>query len=227
MYKRYMSLIILALLVISAIGCGIKNVTPNKPVPPLGDYNTVVIAPYAFKKPSTQYKDFPTILSYGIGTRVSVRFPDKTWIYDQSKDMNPVTKKMQELKITPNDVYQNPEAAAKLAEAFNADLVICAIMEEPKLSKEESSKRRYDMSESTPTGAAAYYTVYQSVILKTDVKVLDPKAKSTLWGGRMIGYKKYETMFRTGNPPKYVEDSVMLADIRKAYADELNKKLYP
>jgi hypothetical protein len=227
MCKRYMAFIIAAIFVISAIGCGFKNVIPNKAVPPLDGYKTIVIAPYAYKKASTQYKDFPTILSYGVGTKLSVRFPDKTWIYDQSQDLNPVTKKLQELKLSSNDVYLNPEAAAKLAEAFNADMVIAGIMDEPKFTKEESSKKRFDMSESTPTGAAAYYTVYQSIILKTDAKVIDPKTKSVLWGGRLLGYKKYETLFRTGNPPKFIEETTMMADVRKAYSDEVTKKLYP
>ncbi len=227
MCKRYLALIIVILIATPIIGCGLKNIMPNKAVPPLESYNTVVIAPFAFKKAATKYNDFPTLLSYGIGTKLSVRFQEKTWIYNQSQDLSPVTNKLKELNLSSSDIYNNPEAAAKLAEAFNADLVVTGIIEEPKITKEESSKVRYDMSQSGPTGAARYYTIYQTVLLKSDLKVIEPKAKSALWNGRLVGYKKYETKYLTGNNPIIVEDATMLADIRKAYSEEVSKKLYP
>ena len=78
------------------MGCGIKNVFFSKGVPPLEGYSTVVLVPFDFEKPSEEYEKLPTMVSYGIGTKLSVRYQEKNWSYDQSQEMTPVSDKLKE-----------------------------------------------------------------------------------------------------------------------------------
>jgi hypothetical protein len=227
MCRKHLALIFAVLLMIPLIGCGIKNVLPSKEVPPLEGYSTVVLVPFDVKNPSGQHEKLPTMLSYSIGTKLEVRHQDNNWLFDKSQEITPVSNKMKELNITPADVYQDPQAAAKLAEAFQADLVITGQMEEPRFTKEASGKIEYDMSESTVTGAARYYSVHQTAILKVDARVTDAGASQMIWDGRIIGYKKYKTRYRTGNPELSQSEESMLADVRKDFVSKFAEKLYP
>lgn len=227
MYRKYLALIFLALFVIPLLGCGIKNALGGKEVPPLEGYSKIVVVPFGFKKPAQQFKEYPTMLSYAIGTKLTVRFQDKTWYFDQSQDMSPVSDKLKELNLSPKDVYQNPQAAMKLAEAFQADLVIAGQMAEPKLTKEETGKVIEDKSKVSGTGAARYHTVIQRALLKTEVKVIDTKSREQIWDGRITAYKIYELKHLTENPPIYERDETMLADLRKEYANNISSRLYP
>ena len=227
MCRKHLALIFAVLLMIPLIGCGIKNILPSKEVPPLEGYSTVVLVPFDVKSPSRQYEKLPTMMSYSIGTKLSVRYQDIKWFFDQSQEVTPVSDKMKELNIMPADVYQDPQAAAKLAEALQADLVIIGQMEEPKFTREASGKIEYEMSEATRTGAARYYAVYQTAILKTYTKIIDAKAGQMIWDGIIIGYKKYKTRYRTGNPELSQSEETMLADVRKDFVDKFAEKLYP
>jgi hypothetical protein len=227
MRKKHLTLIFSILLMISLVGCGIKNVLPSKQVPPLEGYSTVVLVPFDVKKPTGQYEELPTMLSYGIGTISSVRYQDINFIHDQSREITPVSDKMKELNISPGDVYQDPQAAAKLAEAFQADLIIFGQMEEPKFTREESGKIEEDKTKVTVTGSARFYAIYQTAILKADLGMMDVKANKLIWDGRIIGYQKYKTMYRTGNPQKSQREEKMLADVRKDFVQKVVDKLYP
>lgn len=227
MRKKHLTLIFSILFIIPLVGCGIKNVLPSKPVPPLEGYSTVVLVPFDVKKPSGQYAELPTMLSYGIGTKSNVRHQDINLIYDQSREITPVRDKMKELNISSGDIYQDPQAAAKLAESFQADLIIFGQMEEPKFTKEESGKIEEDKTVATVTGSARFYAIYQTAILKADLGVMDVKANQVIWDGRIIGYQKYKTRYRTGNPQKFQRDETMMADVRKDFVAKVVDKLYP
>lgn len=227
MRKKHLTLVFLILLMIPLVGCGIKNVLPSKEVPPLEGYSTVVLVPFDVKKPTGQYEELPTMLSYGIGTKSSVRYQDVNFIHDQSREITPVSDKMKELNISPGDVYQDPQAAAKLAEAFQADLIIFGQMEEPKFTREESGKIEEDKTKVTVTGSARFYAIYQTAILKADLGMIDVKANKLIWDGRIIGYQKYKTMYRTGNPQKSQREETMLADVRRDFVQKVVDKLYP
>jgi hypothetical protein len=226
MCRKYVILILAILPMIVLAGCGFKNVLPSKEVPPLEGYSTIVLVPFDIKNPSEQYAKLPALLSYGIGTKLSVRYQDRNWVYDQSQEIAPVSNKLKELNLSPADIYLDPQAAAKLAESLQADLVIAGLMEEPKFTKEESGKMEYEMSEMTPTGTARYYAIFQTAILKADLKLVT-KAPEGIWDGRIIGYKKYKTRYRTGAPQKSQREETMLSDVRKDFVEKFVEKLYP
>ena len=70
MFRKYLVSILVILLIIPLMGCGIKNAFFKKKVPPLGEYSTVVFAPFEFAETSPQYGELPTMISYGIGTKL-------------------------------------------------------------------------------------------------------------------------------------------------------------
>jgi hypothetical protein len=227
MLKRCLAMIFVATLAISFVGCGIQNALGGKPVPPLGGYSKGVIIPFEIKKPTGQYADLPTLLAYGAGTKFSIKLKDKSWEYDQSRDMKPVTSKMSELGISQNGIFQNTEAAVKLGKAFDADIVVVGLITEPKFTIERSGKITEDMSKKTKSGAARYYTVTQKALLRVSLKIIEVKSSDVIWTGDILGYKTYQTQYLTGESEKSQREETMYADIRKTWVDNFVTKLYP
>ena len=227
MWRKRLAVIFATVLLIALVGCGYKNLFTGKDVPPLEGYSTVILTPLDIKKPSGQYEGLPTMLSYSIGTKLSVRLQDNNWLFDQSEKITPVSDKLKELNLSLDGLYQDPQAAAKLAESLQGDLVITGKMEEPRFDKEESGKIVEDRSEMTQTGTARYYMVLQTAILKADLRIVDVKSTQTIWEGRIVGYKKYETLYRTGAPKKSQREETMLADVRRDFVQKFVDTLYP
>jgi len=226
MLKRCLAVIFVATLAISLVGCGIGSVFGGKPVPPLSGYSKVVIAPFEIKKPTGQYTELPTMLTYGAGTKLGIRFKDKGWDFDQSRDMKPITSKMKELGISQNGLFQNTEEAVKIGKAFGADLVILGMATEPKYSIERSGKISEDKSKASRIGTR-YYTVYQKALLRVNVKIVEVNSSKVIWAGDILGYKTYETKYLTGVTEKTQREETMYADIRKTWVDNFVAKLYP
>ena len=227
MCRKHLALIFATIFLISVIGCGLKNVLPSKDVPPLEGYSTVVLVPLSVENPSAEYENLPTLLSYSIGTKLDVRYQDRNWFFDQSKAIAPVSAKLKELNISSSEIYQNPQTAAKLAEALQADIVIAGQLYEPKFTNEESGKIEYEMSQMTAMGASRFYAIFQTAILKADLIVIEAKTNEVIWDGRIVGYKKYKTRYRTGAPKKQQRVETMLADVRKDFVENFVNKLYP
>lgn len=227
MRRKHLILAFTVLLVFALMGCGVKQLLPGKKMPSLDGYSTVVILPFDFAKPSEGYPELPVRISYAMGTKLKARHEDKVWIYDQSLEVEPVSDKLAELGISAQDIFRDPSAAAKLAEAFQADLVIAGQLDEPDFTIDESGKVKYAMNEMTPTGSARYYTIHQTATLPAKIKVIDAKANHTIWDGLVIGYKKYATDYRTGSPKKSQREEKMLADTRRDLVEKSVQKLFP
>ncbi len=227
MGKRHLVMIITALLMIPLFGCGLENILPGKEVPPLDSYSTIVLVSAGADVPSGKYPDLPVMLSYGIGTTLELRNQDATWIYDKSKEVTPVGDKIKELNVTAKGVFGDPTTAAKLAEALQADLVIVwKLVEEPRYTKEESGRITEDRTKVGRMGAARYYTVHQSALLKAEAKIVT-KTGEMIWDGRTVGYKKYETRYLTEAPPVYQREETMYSDLRKDFVQQFVDKVYP
>jgi hypothetical protein len=226
MLKRCLAVIFVATLAISLVGCGIMSVFGGKPVPPLSGYSKVVIAPFEIKKPTGQYTELPTMMTYGAGTKLGIKFKDKSWDFDQSRDMKPITSKMKELGISQNGLFQNTEAAVKIGKAYGADIVILGMATEPKYSIERSGKITEDKSKATRTGSR-FYTVYQKALLRVSIKIVEVNSSKVIWSGDILGYKTYETLYHTGESEKTQREETMFADIRREWVDNFVAKLYP
>lgn len=227
MFRRCLVLTIITAIVIPLAGCGAMRFFTGKDVPPLEGYSNVVIASFDIKKPSGKYNSLPIMLSYGIGTRLSLRYRDKGWEFDKSQEVTPIKDKMKELNISSKALYENPQDAVELGQATGADLVVFGQIEEPKFTLERSGKIEYDMSDVSVTGAGRYYAIYQTAKLKAYVKVVDVKSEEVIWNGEIYGYRKYKTRYRTGQAEKMQREETMLADIRKDLVDSISDKLYP
>jgi len=227
MCRKHLILVFTAFLIITLTGCGIKQLLPSKKVPPLDSYSTVVILPFEFEKPSAEHETMPTLISYSIGTKLKVRRAEKSWVYDQSQEIRPVSDKLAELNILAKDIFEDPLVAAKVAEAFQADLVITGRLEEPKLTRDDSGQVTYDMKDVSVRGSARYYTVHQTATLPVKIKILDIKENQVIWDGTVIGFRRYATRYRTGSGVKFQRDETMLADVRKELVATFVGKLYP
>jgi len=227
MHKNHLALIFTAFIMIPLFGCGLENFLPGKEVPSLDSYSTIVLVSAGADQRSGKYPDLPVMLSYGIGTTLELRREDATWVYDKSQEVAPVTDKMKELNITAKSVFTDPETAAKLAEALQADLVIAwKLTEEPRYTQEESGRITEDRTKVGRTGAARYYTVHQTALLKADAKIVT-KTGEMIWNGKTIGYKKYETRHLTEAPPTYQREETMSSDLRKDFVQQFLDKIYP
>jgi hypothetical protein len=232
MCRKYLILIFAVLIIIPLMGCGLENVMPSKEIPPLEGYTTILIVPFEVTTTGSYAEELPInnlpiMVSYGIGNKLEVRHSDRKWIYDKSSGVSPVRDKMKELNISSSAVYQDPATAAKLAKAFQADLVIVGEMKAPEFTEEESGKMKYAMDEMTPTGTARYYTVHQKAILPANLKMIEVESAQQIWDGIVTGYIKYETDYRTGSPKKTVRESKMFSDVRKDLVNKISDKIFP
>lgn len=226
---RSKSLIILPLLlaiILLVNGCGIKNAMSAKDVPSLKGYSRIAII-FFNEKNTNKYDDLPMLFSYTTGTKISIKCQDKDWIFDQSENNCPIGERFKNLGIDPREVCQNYEFAKILSQALEVDLIIAGCLGEPSFTEERSGKIEYDMSKVDVTGAARYYAVYQAALLKADFKIIDPMIGQPIWDGRITGYKKYKTLYRTGNPPEFVREVTMLNDIRMDLIQNFINLLYP
>ncbi len=221
--KNIIIAFILAVITIS--GCG--SLFSSKPVPPLEGYSKIVIAPFNIKKPTGKFTDLPTMLSYGMGTKIGIRFRDKELFYDQSNEVTPVSDKIKELNLSKASIFENDNNAIKLGKAFGADLIITGLMNEPRYTIERSGKMEYDMKDVSNIGAARYYTVGQTATLRAKVKIIDVNSEKVIWSGDIVGFKRYKTRYRTGESEKTVREETMFADVRKDFVDNAVAKLYP
>jgi len=227
MYKRTLILLPVFLVVsLFLASCGYKNVVPIKEVPKLTSYSKIVLV-FFNKKDSQKYQDLPILTSYTTGTNLSVKCKEKEWLYDQSKRVCPVNDELKELGINPYDICQSHSLATKLSESTGVELVVIGQMEEPKFTEDRSGKIEYDMSTVDVTGAARYYAIYQTAILKTDFELIDAKSGQLIWDGRVIGYKKYKTRYRTGSPPAFQREETMLNDVRMDLIKRFVDIIYP
>lgn len=224
MCRKGLILVFAVMLLIAVLACGIGNILPSKEMPSLEGYPRVVLVFFNIKS-SEECKGLPTMVSYSVGTKLSIRCKDKNWFFDQSERVKPVSDRLEELGICACDIYRDFQMAARLAEALQADLIIVGQIEEPRFTKEESGKIEYDMSEVSAAGTRRYYAIYQTAILKANFEVIDAKAEQIIWDGRIIGYKKYKTRYRTGNPPVWQREETMLADVRKDLVEEFISKV--
>jgi hypothetical protein len=228
MYRKQLIPVLAILLAIALVGCGIGALFPSKDVPPLGGYSTVVLLPFDFEKPSKDYAELPIRVSYAIGTKLKVRRKETNWIYDQSQEVRPVSEKLEELGMSGKEVFEDPLTASKVAEAFQADLVIAGRLDEPDFTMEESGKIYEDKSQaSSMKGGVRFYATHQTAILPTYLKLVEPKTNQVIWDGKVVGYKKYDTRYRTGAPKKVVRDETMMADVRRDLVANVADKLYP
>lgn len=218
-------ILVLILAIITLSGC--VGLFTSKPVPPLEGYSKIVIAPFDIKKPTGKYEDLPTMVSYGMGTKIGIRFKDKELFYDQSREVTPVSDKMKELKISKTAIFQNDNDAIKLAKTFGADLIITGQMKEPSYTIERSGKMEYDMKDISAIGAARYYNVGQTATLRAKVKIIDVNSGKVIWNGNILGFKRYKTRYRTGESEKTVREETMFADVRKDFVDNSVAKFYP
>ncbi len=227
MCRKHLILAFTAFLIVALAGCGLRQILPSKKVPPLDSYSTILLLPFEFKNPQAGHEKLPTLISYSTGTKLKARQSEKSWVYDQSQEMKPVSKKLAELNVSAKDIFEDPLIATKVAEAFQADLIITGQLEKPELRREDSGKITYDMTETSALGAARYYTVHQTATLPAKVKILDAKENKVIWNGSIIGFKRYATRYRTGESAKFQRDEKMLAEIRKDFVEKLVGKLYP
>jgi len=227
MGKKALILMLALMFVIpQLLGCGIKNALPKKEVPPLDSYSSVVVT-FFNDKPTEKYDGLTTMLSNTIGTRMSIKYEDKVWSYDQSERVCPVKAKLAELNIRVGDIFKDHSLATSLANVLQADLIIIGRLKEPKFTEQRSGKIEYDMSEASVVGATRYYSIYQTAMLIADFEIIDPKAGQVIWDSRIIGYKKYKTRYRTGNPPLLESEKTMLADLRKDLSQKVTDILSP
>ena len=226
MFRKALALFSVFVLIFSIFGCGIKNVIPDKEIPSLESYQKVALVFFSGDNLG-EYEELPTLLSYGIGTRLCVCHEDKVFLFDQSQTVRPVSDKLHELDIWSGDIYEDPNLSTELAKALEADLIVVGHVYKPKFTKEESGKIEYDMTRHNRAGTMRYYSIHQTALLRMDIEVIDPASGETIWDGRAIGFKRYKTRYQTGNPPLRQSEKLMLAEVRRELVQQVVEKLYP
>lgn len=212
---------ITVVLILGAIGCGGKEVQP----PTIKENSTVIIAPFDSEDKS---KEMTMLLPYTIGTQLKLKVDKVNWIFDKSDAVSPVGSYLKQNNITPQDIFTSPELAAKVAKGLNADLIITAHLNTPRLSKKEDHRPVYDKTKSGARGSDRYTLLFQRGSIDAIVNVIDVKTAQPVWSVKLKGAVKYVRAFQAQLPEKPpVPDKQIVADLRKHLAQRVLHSLYP
>ena len=207
-------------------GCGIRDILPVNEMPSLNDYSRIALIFYT-DKPSKEYGRLPILLSYSVGTELSIYCENKEWIFDRSEQACPVSDRLNELGIRPFELYQNYCLAMKLSQAVQADLVVLGHIEEPELFEEGSRDMEYRMSRVDITGPLIWHPLYQTAILRANLQIIDGKSGRAIWEGKITGFKNYMTWYRAGDPVMLMPERSMLTEVQRDLVKEIFDRLYP
>lgn len=212
---------ILTTLAVGLIGCGQKQVLP----PEIPEGKTVIIAPFDSEDKS---REMMMLLPYTIGTQLSLKVDSVKWIYDESEAVSPVGSYLKENNITPQDLFNSPELAAKVAKALGADFILVGYVNKPRLGKKEENRPVFDKTKPGGRGADRYFLLYQRGTIDLTLHLIDAETAKPVWSTKLKGAVKYVRAFQSGTPDRSpVPDSKIVADLRKHLAKRALHALYP
>lgn len=203
------------LLFLSALGCGggavVKIINP----PPLKESKKVVVVPFVSTKADKDVSALGTQLSYNLATRLSLIVKEAEWVYNQSENLNPVSKELKNLNLTAAELAKSPELAAKLGKAMNADLVVIGEVRKPNIKTSTDSKPlKPEIHRAGIAGTSRYIRTLQKATVYVVVRVIDVKTEKPLFSDQVEGYIKYWYAYQTQQ-----RSQVVFKDKQQIYAD--------
>ena len=225
---RFFSFLLLAILLISIVGClGSGEVKIDKP-PAFVNAKRIVVT--LFIAEGTEAQELGKRVSKNLAERLELVLKDNDWVYDVSEKVQPIADKVAELGLTLNDVYADPALAAKVGQALEADIIITGMVQEPKIRRIDNNEHYMRQGRQTGiSGTSTYITTRQSVSGRVRVKAIDVATGEILYNNQILSYLKYWFAYQTQQSGQVIfkEDNELLADLGLHLPRRISYELYP
>ena len=226
---RFFSFLLIPLLLISIAGClGTDSEITIDTTPSFTDAQRIVVISFIAEDEEAQ--ELSRRVSGNLAERFRLIMKDKEWVFDISEKVRPVGEKIEELGLTPNDVYADPALAAKVGQALDADIIITGMVSKPKLERKDYNQLLMRQGRQTGiSGTSTYITTRQRSTIKTRVKVIDVATSNLLYSNRIRLSLKYWFAYQTQASGQVVfkEPVEMLADLGNHLPRRILYILYP
>ncbi len=214
---RFFTFSLIPLFLITIAGClggGEVNITE----PPLiSEANTVVVVPFFSDSGEDDVNQLGRRISVNLANRLELIFEEAEWVYDISNKVQPIADKLDELGLTVSQIYTDPALAAKLAEAFSADMVIIGTVEKPKLNRTDYNQLLMKQGrQGGISGTSTYIRTRLTALGGVRVKIVAPTG-ALLYNNRIRSYLKYWYAYQTQQSQQiiYKTEVEKLADLGK------------
>ena len=227
---RFLTILFIPLLCVTMVGClnGVVNITTP---PPINEAKRVVITPlYAEAGAAENVSKLGSRISVNLAIRLELILKDAEWIYDLSDKVKPVDDKLNELKLTLPQVYEDPALAAKLGEALEADLVIVGMVEKPSLDQDDYNQHLMKQGrQGGISGTSTYIRTRLTAIGRTRVKVINAKSGELVYNNHIRSYLKYWYAYQTQMSEMQIfkTEEERLADLGKYLPLRIAYMLHP
>jgi hypothetical protein len=222
------------LLVVALAGCGGGKAIPP---PEMTTYETIAIVPLLTKDPTQGM-----LISRDLGNQLQIALKrtneDVQVVFDESAERRPVSDALANLRLKPDEVYQDPSLAGKVAQALKADVILVGRMSEASITTKEDDRPVYDMSNFTGLSKAdtRYTIIWQSATSRVWTKLVSA-AGEVIWqtgspppkDPRHIQvYLRYARAFLSGIPERIaVPEDVIVSHVRDQAWRMLAHELLP
>ena len=223
---RFLSILLLVCVIGSCRGMG-GNVPKINTPPPLEETSRVVIAPFVTEEKA--YELGHTVPLH-LGTTLSSVLKETEWAYDGQKNFKPVTDKIKELSLTPNSIFANPSAAAKVGNALEVDLIVVGKIKNLKLHDRNYPKPLKRVGRYAGiSGTATYVRRRKGASATAQVRVINVKTGHLVFNSTVKGHVKYWYAWQTQqrNHISFVTEAEMLCDLGIHLASRIAYMLYP
>ena len=205
---------------------GEKITTP----PPLEQSQGIAIAPFIADMAEKLGRWVPV----GVAENFDLKFKnaDKNiqFIYDQSKSVNPVASKLEEMGVTLNHMFEDTALAAKVGRELNVDLIVVGKLNEPSYSRKDYNTLLQRLGRQAGiAGSTKFVRTRLSAHMRAWIKVIDTKSGQLIFNNSIRGYIKYWYAYQTEQRGQvtFLTDSEMQADLGKHLSRRIVHALDP
>ena len=225
---RFFSFLLIPILLVSIQGCfGGSEIKIDTP-PSFSEAKRIVITSFTAEEKEAQ--ELSSRLNINLANRFELILKENEWVYDVSDKVRPVGEKIDELGLTLNDVYADPALAAKVGQAFQADIIITGMVEKPKLNRKYFNEHLMRQGRQVGiSGTSTFIRTRQSAVGKVRIKVIDVASGNMLYNNKIQSYLKYWFAYQTQQSGQIIfkEDTTMIADLGNHLPRRILYMLYP
>ena len=213
---RFFSFLLIPIFLMTLPGCfGGGEINIDTP-PPIVEAKRVVVAPFL-----PEVEDARTLskkLSINLANHLKLVYKkEMEWLHDESDKVRPVSAKLEELGLTVSDIYEDAALAAKVGQAFEADMIVLGTVSKPRLDKKDFDERliRHGRQSTAARGGTFYLRSRQTALGTVRIKVIDAKSGDLLYSNSIRKYLKYWYAYQTQQSGQIIfkEPVEMIADL--------------
>lgn len=191
---------------------GEKITTP----PPIEQSQGIAIAPFIAETAEKLGRWVPIRVAEYFDLKFKNADKDLQFIYDQSKSVNPVASKLEEMGVTLNHMFEDTALAAKVGRELNADLIVVGKLDEPTFARKDYNTLLQRLGRQAGiSGSATFVRTRLSAYMRAWIKVIDTKSGQLVFNNSIRGYIKYWYAYQTEQRRQvtFKTDSEMEADL--------------